>query len=120
MKNVENKGFVRGEALERLIAGARFAVYPSEWYENCPFSVMEAQMHGTPVLVSDLGGAPELVEPGRTGELFRGGDEEELTAHIKELWENPKLCQKYRENCKNINFDTVEEYCDKIVRQVYT
>ena len=86
VKNVENKGFVTGEALHRLIAGARFSVYPSEWYENCPFSVMESQIYGTPVLVSDLGGAPELVQAGRKGELFRGWDWEELTAHIRELW----------------------------------
>lgn len=120
VKNVENRGFVTGEALRRLIAGARFSVYPSEWYENCPFSVMESQMYGTPVLVSDLGGAPELVEAGRTGELFRGGDAEELTEHIRELWNNPERCMKYRENCKDIKFDTIEEYCDKIVRKVYT
>lgn len=119
VNNVENRGFVTGEALHRLIAGARFSVYPSEWYENCPFSVMESQMYGTPVLVSDLGGAPELVQAGRTGELFRGGDAEELAAHIRELWEQPERCREYRENCKKINFDTVEEYCDKIVRKVY-
>lgn len=120
VKNVENRGFVTGEALRRLIAGARFSVYPSEWYENCPFSVMESQILGTPVLVSDLGGAPELVQAGRTGELFRGGDAQELTTHIKELWEDPERCGKFRENCRDINFDTVSEYCDKIVRKVYT
>lgn len=119
VKNVENKGFVTGETLHRLIAGARFSVYPSEWYENGPFSVMESLMYGTPVLVSDLGGAPELVQAGRTGELFRGGDAEELTAHIRELWEQPELCRRYRENCKDIKFDTIGEYCDKIIRSVY-
>lgn len=119
VKNVENRGFVTGEALYRLIAGARFSVYPSEWYENCPFSVMESQMYGTPVLVSDLGGAPELVQAGRTGELFRGKDVEELTAHIRELWEQPEVCLAYRENCKEIKFDTIGEYCDKIVKNVY-
>lgn len=119
VRNVENRGFVTGEALHRLIAGARFSVYPSEWYENCPFSVMESQMYGTPVLVSDLGGAPELVQAGRTGDLFRGGDTEELTAHIRELWEQPELCRKYSENCKNIKFDTIEEYCGKIIKQAY-
>lgn len=117
--NVENRGFVAGEELRRLIAGARFSVYPSEWYENCPFSVMESQMYGTPVLASDLGGAPELVQPGRTGDLFRGGDAQELTEHIKELWEDPELCRAYSENCRSINFDTAEEYCAKIVRNVY-
>lgn len=117
--NVENRGFVAGEELRRLIAQARFSVYPSEWYENCPFSVMESQMYGTPVLASDLGGAPELVQPGRTGDLFRGGDAQELTEHIKELWEDPELCRAYSENCRSINFDTAEEYCAKIVRNVY-
>ena len=117
--NVENRGFVAGEELRRLIAQARFSVYPSEWYENCPFSVMESQMYGTPVLASDLGGAPELVQPGRTGDLFRGGDAQELTEHIKELWEDPELCRTYSENCRYINFDTAEEYCAKIVRNVY-
>lgn len=117
--NVENRGFVTGEALRELIAQARFSVYPSEWYENCPFSVMESQMYGTPVLVSDLGGAPELVQAGHTGELFRGGDVQELTEHIRTLWNNPELCRQYSENCKNIKFDTIQEYCDKIVRKVY-
>lgn len=117
--NVENRGFLSGEALHRLIAGARFSVYPSEWYENCPFSVMESQTCGTPVLASDLGGAPELVQPGRTGDLFRGGDVQDLIEHIRELWDDPELCREYSENCKNINFDTVEEYCAKIVRNVY-
>lgn len=116
VKNVENKGFVKGKQLEELIRGARFSVYPSEWYENGPFSVMESQMYGTPVLVSDLGGAPELVQAGKTGEIFRGGDPEELVEHIRELWENPEVCGIYSENCKEINFDTAEVYCDKIVK----
>ena len=117
--NVENKGFVTGDALRELISGARFSVYPSEWYENCPFSVMESQMYGTPVLVSDLGGAPELVQAGVTGELFRGGDLQELTEHIRDLWDDPELCRRYSVNCKNIKFDTIEEYCDKMVSGVY-
>lgn len=120
IKNITYAGFLRGERLGRVIAGAAFAVYPSEWYENCPFSVMESQLYGTPIIASDLGGTPELLQSGVTGELFRAGDEEELAEHIKELWDDEELCQKYRENCKNINFDTVEEYCDKIVRRVYT
>lgn len=113
--NVENRGFVTGDTLRKLIAEARFSVYPSEWYENCPFSVMESQMYGTPVLASDLGGAPELVQAGKTGELFRGGDVEELTEHIRDLWNQPELCRKYSENCKDINFDTVETYCGKML-----
>ena len=119
VENVENRGFVTGDALRKLIAEARFSVYPSEWYENCPFSVMESQMYGTPVLASDLGGAPELVQAGETGELFRGGDVEELTEHIRDLWNQPELCKRYSENCQNLNFDTIETYCGKMV-EIYS
>ncbi len=118
-KNVICLGFLQGGELRSVIEGAYFCVYPSEWYENCPFSVMESQLYGTPMIASDLGGTPELIKSGVTGELFRAGDEEELAEHIHELWQDEELCCKYRENCKSINFDTVETYCDKIVRKIY-
>lgn len=116
LPNVENRGFVTGNALKELIAGARFSVYPSEWYENCPFSVMESQMYGTPVLASDLGGSGELIQVGKTGDMFRGGDVEELTEHIRALWDDRELCEEYSKNCRNLSFDTTDEYCDKMLK----
>ena len=118
--NIRNVGFIRGEALKKLIAGAEFSLYPSEWYENCPFSVMESQLYGTPMIASSLGGTPELLQDGVTGELFEAGNAAELKEKIARLWNHPEICDKYRKNCKNIKFDTIEEYCGKIVRKVYT
>ena len=66
--NIRNVGFQKGAALEQLIREARFSVYPSEWFENCPFSVMESQKYGTPVLGANIGGIPELIENGKKGE----------------------------------------------------
>ncbi|MBQ6807034.1 MAG: glycosyltransferase [Lachnospiraceae bacterium] len=120
LSNIRNMGFVRGKALQNLIAGAEFSLYPSEWYENCPFSVMETQLYGTPMIASNLGGTPELLQDGMTGELFEAGNGKLLQEKITKLWTSPELCRKYKENCKDIKFDTIEEYCDKIVRKVYT
>ncbi|MCI9462599.1 MAG: glycosyltransferase family 4 protein [Lachnospiraceae bacterium] len=119
VSNIRNAGFVRGKALKELIAGAAFSLYPSEWYENCPFSVMESQMYGTPMIASSLGGIPELLSDGVTGELFEAGNAAQLQEKIARLWDHPEICQKYRENCKNIKFDTIEEYCGKIIKQAY-
>jgi 3-isopropylmalate dehydratase small subunit len=83
VSNIKNVGFQKGEALEKLIREARFSIYPSEWYENCPFSVMESQMYGTPVLGADIGGIPELIQVGKTGELFKSGDGNELKSKIR-------------------------------------
>lgn len=103
--NIKNVGFQRGEALETLIREARFTVYPSEWYENCPFSVMESQMYGTPVLGANIGGIPELIKVGETGELFESGMEADLMAKIKYLWDKESLCL-----CDKVTFENMESY----------
>ncbi len=113
--NIENVGFQTGEALRTLISEARFTVYPSEWYENCPFSVMESQMYLTPVLGADIGGIPELIRNGETGELFESGNADALTAAVKRLWEDRALTDRYSENCKQITFDTPEKYYEKLI-----
>lgn len=116
--NIKYMGFKTGEELERLIAGARFVVYPSEWYENCPFSVMESQMHGTPVLGANIGGIPELIQEGETGELFKSGNKDDLERKIKLLWENKEKTTIYGRNCRNLQFDTLEKYYQKLL-QIY-
>lgn len=109
VKNIKNVGFQKGAALEKLIRQAKFSVYPSEWYENCPFSVMESQMYGTPVLGANIGGIPELIQVGKTGELFESGNKEELKNKIREMGS-----KQYR--IEGIRFDTVDEYCQKLMK----
>lgn len=122
VKNIKNVGFQTGEALAKLIGEARFSVYPSEWYENCPFSVMESQMYGTPVLGANIGGIPELIQAKSkgaakpTGELFESGNKQDLKKKIENLWKNKELTHKYSQNCKDINFDTIEEYVEKLMK----
>ena len=114
--NIQNVGFQRGQDLETLIRQARFSLCPSEVYENCPFSVMESQLYGTPVLGADIGGIPELIEEGKTGELFESGNEVQLKEKIKMLWENRELTARYSENCAHIRFDDVDTYTEKLLK----
>ncbi len=114
--NIKNAGFQTGEALDNLIREARFTVYPSEWYENCPFSVVESQICGTPVLAADIGGIPELIENGRTGELFLSGSKEDLKLKIQKLWENRALLAEYTDNCQKASFPSVETYVDDLLK----
>ncbi|OUN38693.1 glycosyl transferase family 1 [Faecalibacterium sp. An77] len=115
LPNVKNIGFKSGATLEQLVRAARFSIYPSEWYENCPFSVMESQMYGTPVIGANIGGIPELIQAGKTGELFEAGNKEELKDKVLQLWNNPDRVLLYSENCKNITFDTIDDYYKKLI-----
>lgn len=113
VSNINNMGFQTGKELEKLIREARFSVYPSQWYENCPFSVMESQMYGTPVLGANIGGIPELIENGKTGELFESGNRAELKAKMEKLWKDKGLLEEYSQNCETITFDDRKAYYSK-------
>ena len=110
--NAEYVGFKTGDELKTLIAKARVSVCPSEWYENCPFSVIESQIYGTPVVGSRLGGIPELIKEGETGLLFESGNSEDLTEKIKQIIDNN---ENYIRNCKNVSFETSESYYHKLI-----
>ena len=43
--------FIR-EDLKEIVGKAKFAVIPSEWYENNPLSVIESKCLGTPILTT--------------------------------------------------------------------
>lgn len=116
LSNVELLGFLSGEALVNEIAQARFVVFPSECYENCPFTVIEAQIYGTPVIGSDIGGTPELLTEGKTGELFESGNAEVLVTKIKTLWQDRERLAEYTENCKKVSFDNAKQYVDKLMK----
>jgi glycosyltransferase involved in cell wall biosynthesis len=114
--NIKNVGFKKGKELEKLIREACFSIYPSEWYENCPFSVMESQMYGTPVIGANIGGIPELIQAGKTGELFESGNNNSLKLKIQNLWNDKDLCKQYSENCRNIEFDSIDKYYQKLIK----
>lgn len=115
-RNVQNRGFLKGAELENLIRGARFSICPSTCYENCPFSVMESLALGTPVLGADIGGIPELIQPGRTGELFESGSASDLTEKIRTLWAHPERTKRYSENCAGANLMGLEDYTSALLK----
>ncbi|WP_303138251.1 glycosyltransferase [uncultured Eubacterium sp.] len=116
--NVQYLGFKSGNELNRIIAEASISICPSEWYENCPFSVIESISYGTPVVGSLMGGIPELIREGIDGELFHAGDAKELKAKIEKILKDEKTLMQYTNNCKNVNYETSETYYKKLM-QIY-
>ncbi|MBE6740862.1 MAG: glycosyltransferase family 4 protein [Ruminococcaceae bacterium] len=117
-ENITNLGFKSGYELRELIAKAKCSVYPSIWYENCPYSVMESIMLGTPVIGANIGGLPELIENERTGLLFESGNVDALKNAIEKL-QDDSLADRMHKNCLTKSFISVEQYYEKLIK-IYT
>lgn len=79
--NIEFVGFKQWDDIKQLVGKACFSVIPSEWYENNPLSVIEAECLGTPVLGAKIGGIPDL-----TDYTFCSGNVVDLKDKIKKMW----------------------------------
>ena len=91
ISNVSFEGYKSGKELENLYRNALFTVFPSEWYENAPMSVLESFAYGKPVIGSNIGGVPEMIKDGKTGILFTSGNSNELREKISDLLKHPSL-----------------------------
>ncbi len=89
LKNIIFLGNVPSLKIPDIIRNASFLITPSEWYENYPYSIMEAFSQGKPVIGSRIGGIPEMVIDGITGLLFNPGDKNDLTDKIRWLLAHP-------------------------------
>lgn len=114
--NAEFVGFKRGGELQTLISKAVVCLCPSEMYENCPFSVIESQMYLTPVIGARIGGIPELIDEGVTGELFEPGNADELEQKLRKVLHTPGLAQTYSQNCRHHAFETADSYYEKLMK----
>ena len=106
--NIEFVGFKQWDDIKQLVGKARFSVIPSEWYENNPLSVIEAQCLGTPVLGANIGGIPEL-----TDYTFSSGNIADLKTKIEKMWNSEFDYQQIASDAQH-RYDA-ETYYDKLI-----
>lgn len=85
-KNIVFKGFVEDSELALLYRGARAIIFPSE--EDFGMVAVEALSFGTPVIAYEYGGIKEIIQQGKTGELFHAGTPEIIAEGVRRFLEN--------------------------------
>lgn len=98
-EKVKFRGYVYGDKMVSILDKAKAVIVPSEWYENCPYSVMEAMARSRVVIASRIAGLPELIEENKTGLLFTPRNADELADKLccVDMLDASKTCQMSKE-----------------------
>jgi N-acetyl-alpha-D-glucosaminyl L-malate synthase BshA len=82
-------------AVEHVLPHADLLLLTSR-YESYCLAALEAAACGVPAVAPRVGGLPEVVSHGRTGLLFRGGDEAEAARAVLRLLDDPDAHSRTR------------------------
>lgn len=77
-KRIHFYGWLDNEKVKNHMRKCDCMIHPTVWTETSSMNIMEAFSCGLPVIASDIGAIPEIVEDGVTGYLFEPGNVSEL------------------------------------------
>ena len=93
---VHHRGPVHGGGKDRLFAAADIFVLPTHYaHEALPLVVIEAMMHGLPVVTTPVGALSELVTDGENGDLVAPRDPAALADALLRLLNEPERRRRY-------------------------
>ena len=95
----EHAGFADRATLKMYFQSATFAVLPT-LEDNCPMVVLEAMAAGVPVLASNVGGVPDLIQPEVTGLFCNPAQPESFCTGIAQLLDDRPLVEQLITNAK--------------------
>lgn len=118
LENVEFLGPIWGDDLNNYIKLARFVIVPSRWHENFPYVIIQSFAYGKPVIGSNRGGIPELLDNGKNGIIYDAENYTELARKISYLYNDKHECMRLGINAKNYvdNYYNSKEFYKNLMK----
>lgn len=101
MEKVENISYLGFKGPNEIYSNIDMLIVPSLWNEPFGRVIVEAFSHAIPVIGSDRGGIPELIENGKNGFVIDPTNKEKLKQLIMSLKNNPSRIKTLSENARN-------------------
>ena len=117
-KRVKLLGYLNREQMTEVTKKCKFVVIPSIWYENCPYVILETLALGKPIVGSDMGGIPELINDNENGFIYHYNDINELRDKMEKLFSDKKLVDKFGKKSKELAKEnySMEKYYKEIMK----
>ena len=111
-------GFINNEDIKEYYDTANIMVIPSICYDNSPLVIYESFSRSTPVIGSNIGGIPELVNDGFNGYLFDAENPYDLKDKLLKVINNKDKLKILEENAYNsINDESIKDMTDDIIKE---
>ncbi len=101
---IEWLGRLPPAAVTTAMQGAALLIFPSEWYEGLPRTILESFVVGTPVVAANVGAMGEIIHDGETGRHFQRGDPVDLARVVADAFAHPEQLARMRA-CARAEFD---------------
>ena len=113
-------GSRKKDEINTLMRSARFLAFPSIWYEGFPMVILEAFSADIPVVASETGGLPSIIEDGITGFLFPLGNFRALAEKMETLLLNDDLLRRFKRDIavRKEKFSSEKNY--KMMMTIYS
>ena len=98
--NVEFLGKISNEKISQIYQEVDVVVVPSIWPENCSIVILESHASGRPVIATNVGGNPELVDDGKTGYVIDPKNSNQIAEKIVQILSDEKLARVMSENAR--------------------
>lgn len=118
--NITLLGYIEVEQVRQELLNAEMFVLPSIM-DNSPNSLCEAQLIGTPVIASYVGGIPQMVEHNKTGILYPYNEPHTLAFNILNLHNSPELQKKLSANEIKVSTQRHDPYnISQRIKEIYS
>ncbi len=94
-KNIKFVGFLKGDALNDFYLKSRIIVVPSKWYEGFPNVITRGMLLKRPIITTNIGAMPSIIDNGVHGMLVEPGNALQLGKAIAILYSDQEKCRKY-------------------------
>jgi len=112
IQNIVFKGEYTHKIIDKVFSSFDVLIIPSILGETFSFVAHEAFFAKVPVIASDIGVFPDIIQDGKNGFLFQTNNGDALYNCIKKIIEHPELINKLSKNIKRPK--TADEYVNEI------
>jgi glycosyltransferase involved in cell wall biosynthesis len=115
--NLHFEGVLTHDELSDFYQKCRVILFLSLWYEGFPMVLLEAMHYYTPLIVTNLGVMPEVIQHNINGYVVKPGDLDSIQKHVEMIFEDDSQYIEFIKNGKKRaeEFYSTERYYERLM-----